>query len=281
MTFITSAQLSKILPNNKDIEGWHTAILKILPKYNITTTNRAAAFLAQTAHESLDYTILSENLNYSATGLNKTFPKYFRNAGRDANLYARQPEKIANVVYANRMGNGSIESGDGWKFRGRGIIQLTGQSNYKKFADSIGKTIDETIQYVQTKEGAVESACWFWNINNLNSHADSGDIVRISKIINGGINGLDDRVSRFNKAVVILNSDEIVENNTNNTNIRPVIRLGSSGQAVTDLQKYLKIEVSGIFDKKTHDSLVLWQKFNGLTPDGIAGSNTYKKMGLT
>ena len=280
---LTAEQLSAILPNNKEIKLWHDAMVKILPKYEITSKIRLAAFLSQTGHESLDYTILSENLNYSAKGLNTVFAKYFKNAGRDANLYARQPEKIANIVYANRLGNGDPASGDGWKYRGRGIIQLTGYSNYKAFADYIDKTVEETIQYVQTKEGALESAAWFWNSRNINKVADTGDVVAVTRLINGGTHGLADRTKRYNNALKVLNSlnEVAAEQNTIIKNKIPVVRQGSNGQAVSKIQEYLKIPVTGIFDQKTHDSLAKWQKYNGLVPDGVAGPNTYKKMGIS
>ena len=283
---LTVEQLALILPNNKEISQWHDAMLKVFPKYDITSQKRIASFLAQTGHESLDYTILSENLNYSSKGLNTVFPKYFKNAGRDANSYARQPEKIANIVYANRMGNGNTESGDGWKYRGRGIIQLTGYDNYKAFADYIGKSVGETISYIQTKEGAVESAAWFWNTRNLNKVSDSGDVTAVTKLINGGTHGLEDRVKRYNNAIRILNSDSIpptmqVSEDIKIKNKLPIVRLGSSGEAVSKIQEYLKIPVTGVFDQKTKDSLTRWQKFNGLTADGIAGPNTYKKMNIS
>ena len=280
---LSAEQLSAILPNNKEIKAWHDAMVKILPKYEITSKTRIAAFLSQTGHESLDYTIMSENLNYSAKGLNTVFAKYFKNAGRDANLYARQPEKIANIVYANRLGNGDTASGDGWKYRGRGIIQLTGYSNYKAFADYIDKTVEETIQYVQTKEGALESAAWFWNSRNINKVADTGDVVAVTRLINGGTHGLTDRTKRYNNALKVLNSlnEVATEQNIIIKNKIPVVRQGSNGQAVSKIQEYLKIPVTGIFDQKTHDSLVKWQKYNGLVPDGVAGPNTYKKMGIS
>lgn len=278
MSLLTIAQLKKILPNNKEIEEWHSAIEKILPKYDIDTTKRLAAFLAQTGHESLDYTILSENLNYSESSLNKVFPKYFKNAGRDAAKYARQPEKIANIVYANRMGNGDTESGDGYKFRGRGIIQLTGKDNYTTFGKTIGKTPDEVIQYVQTKEGAIESAAWFWTTRNINSPADRSDTTAVTKLINGGTHGINDRINRYSNAITVLStelpySNEIkVENTKSQNNIED--------DTATFVQKYLKIPVTGRFDAHTIESLKKWQKFNNLVADGIAGPKTIAKMKL-
>ena len=201
---MTKDQLCSILPHNKDAASWYEPLQKFLPKYKIDTVLRLSAFLAQCAHESGEFTVTQENLNYSADGLNKVFGKYFITAGRDAKAYARQPEKIANVVYANRMGNGDIASGDGWKYRGRGLIQTTGHDNYSAFAKSIGMTIEQVIAYIQTKDGAVESACWFWTKNNLNALADASEITKMTKVINGGDNGLQDRIEHYNRILGIL-----------------------------------------------------------------------------
>jgi putative chitinase len=179
--------LSRMLSRNKNVSPLVEIFNELFPKYEINTVNRVSGFLAQCGHESNDFTVLKENLNYSADGLNKVFPKYFKNAGRDANDYARNPEKIANVVYANRMGNGDISSGDGWKYRGRGAIQLTGKDNYSSFAKYIGKSLDETVSYCETLQGAVESACWFWKTRNLNETCDKDDIVTMTKKIERNI----------------------------------------------------------------------------------------------
>jgi putative chitinase len=294
MLELTVSQLSSILPNNKEINKWYEAMIKILPKYGITTDKRLAAFLSQTSHESLDYTVLSENLNYSATGLNTVFPRYFKNAGRDATQYARQPEKIANVVYddANRSINGKLgntEQGDGWKYRGRGIIQLTGKNNYIAFAKDIDMTLEEAVDYVQTKEGALESAAWFWKERNINVVADTSDVVAVTKLVNGGTHGLADRTIKYNRAIKILNSSNVQSHVIDENKVEPVvvknklpiIKLGSNGEAVSRVQLYLKIPVTGIFDQKTHDSVVKWQKYNGLSVDGVVGPNTYKKMNIS
>lgn len=202
---LNETSLTEMLPRNKNISSLLDIFNVLLPKYDINTVNRVAGFLAQCGHESADFTVLKENLNYSAEGLNRIFPKYFKNAGRDANKYARNPEKIANVVYANRMGNGSIESGDGWKFRGRGAIQITGKENYSKLATYIGKSLEETVQYCETLQGAVESACWFWKTRNINECCDDDDIVLMTKKVNGGTNGLDERKKHYNNNKTILN----------------------------------------------------------------------------
>jgi putative chitinase len=199
----TQEKLASCLSRNKNIPDLFEALNEVLPKYEITSPQRVAAFLAQCGHESADFTILKENLNYSADGLTKVFPKRFPTLDA-ANPYNRQPEKIANKIYADRMGNGPESSGDGYKYRGRGAIQLTGHDNYKSFADSIGKSINETVAYTETLAGAIESACWFWNKNKLNQYADSADLVTLTKRINGGTIGLDDRVKHYNHNIEVL-----------------------------------------------------------------------------
>jgi putative chitinase len=199
---ITQQQLAQILPGNPYVEHWCDALNKILPDYDITTSQRTAAFLAQCAHESGGFTALHENLNYKAESLCKVWPRYFNTS--NANDYAHQPEKIACRAYAGRMGNGDEASGDGWSYCGRGLIQLTGKNNYQAFADSIQTDISQIPAYLQTFEGAIQSACWFWENNNLNACADAGDIVKMTKIINGGTLGLDDRTARYHHAMQIL-----------------------------------------------------------------------------
>jgi putative chitinase len=160
---------------------------------------RLAGFLAQVAHESGGFNFIKENLNYSADGLRKVFPKYFPNADI-AKQYARQPEKIANRVYANRMKNGDEASGDGFKFCGRGLIQLTGRDNYTKFAYALEMTLEQTIAYLETPSGATASAGWFWDNNKLNTYCDNGDFIGLTKRINGGTNGLEDRQHHYDIA---------------------------------------------------------------------------------
>ena len=189
---LTKDHIIHILHGNADAAAWADAAMEILPKYEINTPNRIAGFFAQCGHESMNFTVLSENLNYRAETLEKLFSKYFSKAGRNAADYAKQPEKIANVIYANRMGNGDTASGEGFKFRGRGIVQLTGKDNYSAFALSIKMTLPDVIEYVQTKKGALESACWYWNSRNINAACDANDIVKMTKLVNGGTIGLDD-----------------------------------------------------------------------------------------
>jgi putative chitinase len=199
----TAEKLAQIIPGNQYVSHWYEALCKILPDYEINTTNRVAAFLAQTAHESGGYKALKENLNYRAVTLRKVFPKYFP-TDELANAYAQKPEMIANRVYGGRMGNGDEHSGDGFRYCGRGLIQLTGKDNYTRFAESIETPVEELPEFLATFEGAIQSACWFWETNNLNQWADAGDILTLTKRINGGTIGLEDRIKHYNHAIHVL-----------------------------------------------------------------------------
>lgn len=201
---MTKDQIIKLLHGNADAAAWADAAMGILPKYEINTPKRIAGFFAQCGHESMNFTALSENLNYRAETLEKLFSKYFSKAGRKAADYAKQPEKIANVIYASRMGNGDTASGDGYRFRGRGVIQLTGKDNYTAFGKSVGMTPEQVIDYVQTKKGALESACWYWNSRKINTACDENDIVKMTKLVNGGTIGLDDRRKHYEQALAVL-----------------------------------------------------------------------------
>jgi putative chitinase len=199
----TKEKLAQIIPGNPHLDHWYEALCEILPDYDINTVPRVSAFLAQCAHESGGFRAIKENLNYKAASLTKVWPKYFPNIDV-ANAYAQQPEKIANRAYANRMGNGPEESGDGWKFCGRGLIQLTGKDNYSRYAQSTEQTLDEASEHLTTFEGCVQSAAWFWEANNLNQFADSGDILTMTKRINGGTLGLEDRQNHYAHAIHVL-----------------------------------------------------------------------------
>jgi len=200
---LSRAQLAQLLPGNPYLDYWYSAMERCLPDYDINTPERVAAFVAQCAHESGEFRVLKENLNYRAVTLRKVFPKYFPN-DQLAAQYAGKQEMIANKVYANRMGNGDEASGDGFRYCGRGLIQLTGKNNYQNFADSIETPVEELPEYLATFEGAVQSACWFWETNNLNQWADKGDILTLTKRINGGTIGLEDRIKHYNHALHVL-----------------------------------------------------------------------------
>jgi len=171
-----------------------------LPKHGIADSRlRLAHFFAQVLHESGCMRFDMENLNYSADALQRVFGKYFTTRA-EADRYARNPEKIANRVYAGRMGNGDETSGDGWKYRGRGLIQLTGRSNYKAFAEWIGDARVMDDPDLVSTEYAVHSAVFFWDRNDLNRLADKDDVVAVTTRINGGVNGLAHRRELLNKA---------------------------------------------------------------------------------
>ena len=201
----TEEKLHHLLPRVKNVSEWYSSICETLPQYNIDDIARVAAFIAQCAHESGGFTIMEENLNYSAPGLRKIFGKYFP-TDDIANQYARKPEKIANRVYANRMGNGDESTGDGWKFRGRGLIQLTGRSNYTRCSQAFfdDSTLVDNPDILTQPYYALNSACWFWNSNNLNALADVQDIKMLTKRINGGFIGLEDRIKHYNHAIEVL-----------------------------------------------------------------------------
>lgn len=191
---IQESQFKSIIPDvTWNYAAKYVALFdQVLPSYGIDTPLRQAHFLAQVAHESGGFKYAVENLNYSANALYAVFRKYFPSLAV-ADGYARQPEKIANKVYANRLGNGDEASGDGYKYRGRGLIQLTGKDNYTSFGakaqiDAVGNP-----DIVATPEYSLASACWFWQSRNLNKYADADDVVMVTKRINGGTNGLENR----------------------------------------------------------------------------------------
>lgn len=200
---LTVDQFKKLFPSCKNPQDWTDAFNEVLPKYDITGL-RLAQMLAQCGHESGGFTVFTENLNYSRDGLLKVFPKYFNASNVDK--YARKPQAIANRVYASRMNNGDESSGDGWKYRGRGILQATGKFNYSKFSQwyfgddrcitDPDLMLDPTV--------SVAFVCWFWTTNNINRHADREDTTAVTKIINGGTHGLPDRLARYATAKKLL-----------------------------------------------------------------------------
>ena len=197
----TVEHVHSLLQGNPQCQDWYTALCDQLPKYKITTPQRVAMFMAQCGHESANFTALKENLTYQAHALGSIWPKRFPPGV--AEQYAHNQEAIANRAYCDRMGNGPEASGDGWKFHGRGLIQLTGRSLYEAFAREIGKDLDDVVAYCETFDGAIESACFFWEHHGLNAISDAGDIVHATKVINGGILGIDDRTARYRHALQI------------------------------------------------------------------------------
>jgi putative chitinase len=193
-------KLSQLVSNN--VEQWFEALNANLPTYEINTVERVSAFIAQCAHESGGFKRLKENLNYKWESLRRVFPKYFP-TDELAQEYAHKQEQIANRVYGGRMGNGDESSGDGFRYCGRGLIQLTGKNNYTKFAESIHMAVEEVPTLLETYDGAVKSACWFWHTNNINQWADVGDILTMTKRINGGVIGLEDRQKHYAHALEV------------------------------------------------------------------------------
>lgn len=282
---ITENDFKKLFPRAKDHYDWVLTLNEILPENDINTEKRIAAFLAQCGHESGGWRVFSENLNYSAKALNIVFPKYFKRAGRNAEDYHRQPEKIANVVYANRMGNRSIESGDGWSYRGRGLIQLTGYGNYNEFSMDMDNDAVYTPHIVSDfKDCALKSALWYWNSNNLNYYADNEDIKGLTKRINGGYNGLEDRIHHYKEAMHLLGSPcDVDEHDDNDLDFDDmnfsVLKRGSRGEGVEILQKELRISpCDGIFGLGTEKAVKKWQSENGLIVDGIVGPKTLERL---
>lgn len=278
---ITLEQFSAMIPSNKEAAIWYEIAIDMFKKYDIITDNRIAGFMAQCAHESGDFKTLEENLNYSVDAINRVFSRYFGKGKPSAADYARNPEKLANYVYMDKYRSksgalGNIHPGDGWRFRGRGIKQLTGRNNYTSFAKSVGMTAEEAAEYVSTKKGAFESACWFWKTNNIASFADKGDIVGMSNRINGGTIGLDDRKRRWNNALAILEGKK--SNTVTQTSKNTVLQKGSKGPEVVKLQKALNIAADGVFGLGTKIAVVNFQKKHGLVADGIAGSKTLAKL---
>ena len=303
MALLTEAQLAKMIPTNKEVGEWCKVLNEMLPKYGITSPRRIASFITQCAHESGDFRLLEENLNYKEETLLRVFPRYFGPGKQNAAEYAKNPEKIANYVYMdkNRSSSGAlgnVQEGDGWRFRGRGLKQVTGRSNYATFGKAIGKTAEEVAEYLETKEGALVSALWFWDSRKLNEVADTGDVAKVTKIINGGDIGLDDRRKRYVQGLAVLTGEDPAGNGGGSGSGEgagqgsgqgggggagqgggtQVLRVGSRGAEVAALQKALGITADGSFGPGTEKALKEWQQAQGLTADGVAGPKTLAKL---
>lgn len=275
---ITEEQLAAMLPTNREVAEWCKVLNSALPKYEINNARRIAAFTSQCAHESRDFTALEENLNYRAETLLRVFPRYFGPGKENPAAYERNPEKLANYVYMDEHRSksgalGNVQPGDGWRFRGRGLKQLTGRNNYARFASAYNMTPEQASDWIETKEGALASALWFWDINKLNPVADTGDVVALTKRINGGGIGLADRQSRYNVAMQALTGD-IPTRAPISAATTATLRRGSRGDAVKQMQQKLGIPADGDFGPGTEAAVRKWQAANGLTADGIVGPRT-------
>lgn len=275
---ITEEQLAAMLPTNTEISEWCKVLNAALPKYEINNARRIASFISQCAHESRDFTALEENLNYSQQALERVFPRYFGPGKQNAAEYARNPEKIANYVYMDEHRSkagalGNVQPGDGWRFRGRGLKQLTGRNNYARFAAAYDMTADQASDWIETKEGALASALWFWDTNKLNPIADTGDVAALTKRINGGDIGLADRQHRYNVAMQALTGD-IPPRAPISAATTSTLKRGSTGDAVKQMQQKLGIPADGDFGPGTEAAVKKWQAANGLVADGIVGPKT-------
>lgn len=275
---ITEEQLAAMLPTNKEVAEWCKVLNSALPKYEINNARRIAAFISQCAHESRDFTALEENLNYREETLLRVFPRYFGPGKKNAAEYARNPEKLANYVYMDEFRSksgalGNTQPGDGWRFRGRGLKQLTGRNNYTRFAQAYGMTAEQASDWIETKEGALASAIWFWDTNKLNPVADTGDVAALTKRINGGNIGLADRQSRYNTAMQVL-TGAVPPRTPISASTTATLRRGSTGDAVKQMQQKLGIPADGDFGPGTEAAVKKWQAANGLTADGIVGPKT-------
>jgi putative chitinase len=287
MTLLTVEQLRVMIPTNKEVEEWCTALNEMLPKYNITTDKRIAGFISQCAHESMDFRVLQENLNYKEATLLKVFPRYFGPGKESAAEYAGKPEKIANYVYMDKNRSkggalGNVKDGDGWLFSGKGLKQVTGRANTTAFGKTVGMTAEEAAAYLLTKKGALESALWFWGSRNLNEVADTGDQVRLTKIINGGDIGLADRQARYARAMAALGgkieAPAPSASSSSSSASGGTLKRGSKGEEVKKMQAKLGLTADGDFGPGTEAALKKWQSANGLTADGVAGPKTLAKL---
>ena len=198
---ITVQQLLQILPNAGQVAGVFVPVLNTaMSRYQIVGAKRIAAFVAQVGHESGHLTRLVENLNYSADALRRNWPSRF--SVELASAVARKPEQIANIAYGNRMGNSA--PGDGWKYRGRGLIHITGKDNYRACSEALGLDLIAQPELLETPQRGCMSAAWYWVINGLNTLADEGDFKTITRRINGGLNGLADRQALYARALKVL-----------------------------------------------------------------------------
>ena len=274
--------LAKLIPGNKNVDEWFEALVDVMPKYGINTERRAAHFISQCAHESNNFRSLQENLNYSEKALKAVFGRYFGDAPKaNAAEYARNPEKIANRVYFDKYRKykmGNTNEGDGWLFRGRGLKQLTGRENYTKFGESVNMTAEEAAEYVATPAGAVESACWFWDTKKLNNIADTDNVTKMTKVINGGNIGLADRQQRYAKAMEVFGNPVSITEDAGDDDFEiediGVLRKGSRGEGVKMMQEALGVGADGAFGPGTERALKEWQASKGLVADGIAGPAT-------
>jgi len=282
---ITLQKFRQMIPTNKEPDAWYAIAMRFFEKYQINTQNRIAGFMAQCAHESNDFRALEENLNYSEDALNRVFGRYFGAGKRNAAEYARNPQKIANYVYMDEFRSkkgalGNTVAGDGWRFRGGGIKQLTGRSNFTVFANFMKMSPEQAADYVRTKEGAFESACWFWETNNISGFADRDDIDGMSRRINGGDIGIDDRRRRYISAKSIIGNVDTKSaiGAATSTSSDITLKIGSNSNLVKEVQTALKLNADGAFGPLTESAVKSWQRINRFIANGVIDQKQINKL---
>jgi putative chitinase len=251
---------------------------------DLTTELRASSFFGNLGVESSDLNTLEENLNYSAGRLPQVWPSRFKGKPDKVARCARNPKGLANEVYANRMGNGPPSSGDGWRFRGQGPLQMTGKNNFATCSKDIGIDLVANPEKAQQLDVGLKIALWFFNKNGVFKLIDAGNLKAVTKRINGGYHGHAERVSKTNRAMQALKSGMTYASATEAdepqkmAGDRPYLRKGSRGGHVADLQAALKIDDDGIFGNGTKAAVVAFQAANGLDADGVVGPATWAAL---
>jgi putative chitinase len=276
----TIEQFRAMIPTNREAAAWFEISREFFPRYEINTRNRIAGFMSQCAHESLDFTSLEENMNFSWNRLRAIFPRYFP-TDESAKRVERNPEAIANIVYndsnrSNKLGN--TRPGDGWLFRGRGIIQITGRWNYEAFGRTVNMTAEQAVSYLTTKRGAFESACWFWRTNNVSRAADADDNHQMTRIVNGGTHGLEERRVRYENAKRVLSNFSSNQSIAASNPVSRAVQIGSRGDDVRAIQRRLGVTADGIFGPITDAAVKSWQRLNRMEPNGILDENQINRI---
>ncbi len=279
---ITKPLLRKIAgrrATDKRLTELADAMNRHFPEYGITTVLRASHFFGQMIVESGGFTVFRENMNYSATRLLQVFPRHFTTA--QARAYAGKPKKIASYVYGNRGGNGAEQSGDGYRYRGAGIIHLTFKANYRKFGQAVGVDLVANPEKAAQSDIAVRVALAFWKDLNLNHYADADEVDDVTRRINGGYNGLQERIKQTMRVRRILLNGVPAQGPGPHA---AMLRRKTKGPAVEALQSRLKElgypvgAIDGDFGSKTEKAVKHFQRMHGLTPDGIVGPATNAKL---
>lgn len=303
---LTSDHIKAMLREESSVEAaaWHTSINKIFPRFGITSAKQVAMFMSLYDIESKGFAILEENLNIGKEDLCAAHPSVFgfvRNesseqagsaSGLDATVYHYQPEKIANVIYANTLGNGDTASGEGWKYRGRGVRLLRGKTEYTSFGShsDVNRSADDVVGYLQTKDGALAAACWHWEANNMNALADADNIAATTLLVTGS-ETIGVRANRFTANEKILSGDAIEFNKALGDASTSWVQ-GDEGNTIKLIQRAIcdyadgtdldleQFDCDGIFGSATLIMVKKYQAEMGLTQNGILKPATLKNLGV-